>query len=130
MQSAGKLAYSVTLVGSASDTEGYVMIFIGNSWRPLATLDGCTCRGGVPSAWLPGRSGSLQQHKGIQVRDCLFDIIIISAGQINLLVRYIYTELIILMDVYSMYVLLVSYHHRPCKLPSKLGIPLIGKGTR
>ena len=37
MQSAGKLAYSVTLVGSASDTEGYVMIFIGNSWRPLAT---------------------------------------------------------------------------------------------
>ena len=106
-------------------------------WQQLETpcntpllLDECTCRGGVPSAWLPGRSGSLQQHKGIQVRDCLFDIIIISAGQINLLVRYIYTELIILMDVYSMYVLLVSYHHRPCKLPSKLGIPLIGKGTR
>ena len=35
LHSADEAANSVTLVGSTSDTEGYVMIFIGNSWKLL-----------------------------------------------------------------------------------------------
>ena len=33
--SPGAVANSVTLIGSTSDTEGYVMIFIGSSWKLL-----------------------------------------------------------------------------------------------
>lgn len=93
MQSAGEVPYSVTLVGSASDTEGYVMILIGNSWRPLATN---------PSYWMDTHAEVVCHQLGYQGGMVPYNTsgyrleiayLIVSAVRINLHERYIYESL-------------------------------------